>query len=35
MVLNSEDQPAKMFFNFAESWAIRAGRQYKVYDVGT
>lgn len=33
MVLNTEDTPAQMFFNLTESWAIRAGRQYKVYDM--
>ena len=33
MVLNSQDQPATMFFNLTESWAARAGRQYDVYDM--
>lgn len=33
MVLNTEDQPAEMFFNLTESWAIRAGRVYSVYDM--
>ncbi|KAI9712428.1 MAG: hypothetical protein M1820_001641 [Bogoriella megaspora] len=33
MILNTQDQPATMFFNLTESWAIRAGRQYSVYDM--
>jgi len=33
MILNTEDTPATMFFNLTESWAIRAGRQYSVYDL--
>lgn len=33
MVLNSQDKPATMAFNLTESWAIRAGRQYSVYDL--
>ena len=33
MVLNTEDKPGNMFFNLTESWAIRAGRQYSVYDM--
>ena len=33
MILNSQDSPQRMFFNLTESWAIRAGRQYSVYDM--
>ncbi|KAK5108871.1 hypothetical protein LTR62_007761 [Meristemomyces frigidus] len=33
MILNSQDTDATMFFNLTESWAIRAGRQYSVYDM--
>lgn len=33
MVLNSQDTEAQMFFNLTESWAIRAGRRYSVYDM--
>ncbi|KAF2498074.1 alpha-galactosidase [Lophium mytilinum] len=33
MILNTEDQPATMFFNLTESWDIRAGRVYSVYDM--
>jgi alpha-galactosidase len=33
MVLNTFDRPQDMFFNLTESWAIRAGRQYSVYDL--
>ncbi|KAK2799834.1 hypothetical protein FQN50_008355 [Emmonsiellopsis sp. PD_5] len=33
MVLNTLDTTEDMFFNLTESWAIRAGRQYSVYDM--
>lgn len=33
MILNTEDSSARMFFNLTESWAIRSGRQYSVYDM--
>ena len=33
MILNSQDSPQQIFFNLTESWAIRAGRQYSVYDM--
>ncbi|KAK3318879.1 glycoside hydrolase superfamily [Apodospora peruviana] len=33
MVLNTYDEPRKMSFNLTESWAIRAGREYSVYDM--
>lgn len=33
MILNSQDVEAQMSFNLTESWAIRAGRQYSVYDM--
>ena len=33
MLLNTHDRPADMFFNLTESWAIRAGRLYEVYDL--
>ena len=33
MILNTQDTTATMFFNLTESWAIRAGRQYQVYDM--
>ena len=33
MILNTENQPATMFFNLTESWAIRDGIQYSVYDM--
>lgn len=33
MLLNSKDEAADMSFNLTESWAIRAGRQYEVYDL--
>jgi alpha-galactosidase len=33
MVLNTLDTPQDMFFNLTESWAIRAGRVYSVYDM--
>ncbi|RMZ10253.1 hypothetical protein D0864_01328 [Hortaea werneckii] len=35
MVLNSQDTAQQMSFNLTESWAIRAGRQYSVYDLWT
>jgi len=35
MILNSQDSTQDMFFNLTESWAIRAGRQYSVYDMWT
>jgi alpha-galactosidase len=33
MILSTLDTPQSMFFNLTESWAIRAGRQYSVYDM--
>ncbi|THZ45776.1 hypothetical protein D6C90_04425 [Aureobasidium pullulans] len=33
MILNNQDTPQEMFFNLTESWVIRAGRQYSVYDM--
>ncbi|KAI7503401.1 hypothetical protein KC347_g8644 [Hortaea werneckii] len=33
MILNSQDTTQEMSFNLTESWAIRAGRQYSVYDL--
>lgn len=33
MLLNLEDTPQNMSFSLVESWAIRAGRQYTVYDM--
>lgn len=33
MILNTQDSSQQMFFNLTESWAIRAGRQYSVYDL--
>ncbi|MCJ1385008.1 hypothetical protein MMC17_008126 [Xylographa soralifera] len=33
MVLNTQNSTEQMFFNLTESWAIRAGRQYSVYDM--
>lgn len=33
MILNVQDSRQHMFFNLTESWAIRAGRQYSVYDL--
>jgi alpha-galactosidase len=33
MVLNSLNTPQQMSFNLTESWAIKTGRQYKVYDL--
>lgn len=33
MVLNSQDSEQTMFFNLTESWAVRAGRVYDVYDM--
>ncbi|KAK5111631.1 hypothetical protein LTR85_011809 [Meristemomyces frigidus] len=33
MILNSQDTNATMSFNLTESWAVRAGRQYSVYDM--
>ena len=33
MILNTQDTTAEMFFNLTESWAIRSGRQYTVYDM--
>jgi alpha-galactosidase len=33
MVINTEDAPQEMSFNLTESWAIRAGRVYSVYDL--
>ncbi|RDL40054.1 Alpha-galactosidase [Venustampulla echinocandica] len=33
MLLNTLDEPQNMFFNLTESWAIRAGRVYSVYDM--
>ena len=33
MVLNPQDTPQQMSFNLTESWAIRAGRVYSVYDM--
>ncbi len=33
MVLNPQDTPQQMSFNLTESWAIRAGRIYSVYDM--
>ncbi|KAL2178186.1 glycoside hydrolase family 27 protein [Thermothelomyces heterothallicus CBS 202.75] len=35
MVLNTLDEPRHMSFNLTESWAIRAGRLYSVYDLWT
>jgi len=33
MLLNTQDTLQKMQFALSESWAIRAGRQYSVYDM--
>lgn len=33
MLLNTLDTEQEMFFNLTESWALRAGRQYTVYDM--
>ena len=33
MVINTLDTEGDIFFNLTESWAIRAGRQYSVYDM--
>jgi alpha-galactosidase len=33
MILNKLDTPQSMFFNLTESWAIKAGRRYLVYDM--
>lgn len=33
MILNTQDSTQRMTFNLTESWAIRAGRQYFVYDM--
>jgi len=33
MILNTQDTTEQMFFNLTESWAIRSGRQYSVYDM--
>jgi alpha-galactosidase len=33
MLLNLQDSPQNMSFSLVESWAIRAGRQYSVYDM--
>ncbi|KAH0346152.1 hypothetical protein KCU83_g7539, partial [Aureobasidium melanogenum] len=33
MILNTQESAQEMFFNLTESWAIRAGRQYTVYDM--
>ena len=33
MIINTLDTPRDMSFNLTESWAIRAGRQYRVYDM--
>lgn len=33
MILNTLDTPEQMSFNLTESWAIRSGRQYSVYDL--
>jgi len=33
MVLNTHDTPQEMSFNLTESWAVRAGRLYTVYDL--
>ncbi|KAK3621007.1 hypothetical protein LTR56_023050 [Elasticomyces elasticus] len=33
MILNSQDTPATMFWQLINSWAVRAGRQYNVYDM--
>ncbi|KAL2017770.1 hypothetical protein VTK56DRAFT_1688 [Thermocarpiscus australiensis] len=33
MVLNTLDTPQEMSFNLTESWAVRAGRVYSVYDM--
>ena len=33
MVLNTADAPRRMAFNLTESWAIRAGHVYDVYDM--
>lgn len=35
MLLNTLDTPQDMFFNLTESWAIRSGRLYDVYDMWT
>ncbi|KXL44157.1 glycoside hydrolase family 27 protein [Acidomyces richmondensis BFW] len=35
MIINSQNTEQTMFFNLTESWAIRAGRQYSVYDMWT
>jgi len=33
MLLNVQDTPQEMSFALVESWALRAGRQYQVYDM--
>lgn len=33
MLLNTEDTTQDMSFNLTESWAIRSGREYSVYDM--
>ncbi|KAK4145640.1 putative alpha-galactosidase B [Dichotomopilus funicola] len=33
MVLNTQDETREMGFNLTESWAVRAGRGYEVYDL--
>lgn len=33
MILNNQDISQHMSFNLTESWAIRTGRQYEVYDM--
>ena len=33
MILNTQDSTEQMSFNLTESWAIRSGRQYSVYDM--
>jgi alpha-galactosidase len=35
MLLNTLDTPQDMFFNLTESWAVRSGRLYDVYDMWT
>jgi alpha-galactosidase len=33
MILNTQGHSADIIFNLTESWAIRAGRAYNVYDM--
>ena len=33
MILNTQDTPQQMMFNLTESWAIKTGREYEVYDL--